>query len=106
MSIDKKKPRAAGTYNYSFTPYFGQFYFPSQQVKAMYPEIDVAYTSPAFTQNEQAFTSQEQMMDFIHELSTNNYVRLEIIRHSLEGREVLMLVFIMNEDHYEVLDSK
>lgn len=106
MSIDKKKPRAAGTYNHSFTPYFGQFYFPSQQVKAMYPEIDVAYTSPAFTQNEQAFTSQEQMMDFIHELSTHNHVRLEIIGHSLEGREVPMLVFTTSEEHSEAFNSK
>lgn len=107
MVKQTKKLRAAGAYNEHFTPYFGQYYFLPKQVQQMYPTLDLTYSSPAFTQNEQAFTSQEQMMDFLNDLTQNNdHVRMEIIGHSLEGREVPMLVFTTSKEQSEAFNNK
>lgn len=90
----KKTPRAAGQLNPSFTPYFSQSYVPPQHVLDLFPEPVHTFTTPSFTEGQRSFTSQEQMMAFLHGLNEKtDYMRMEIIGHSTEGREIPMLVF-------------
>jgi len=96
----QNKPRAAGTYNDIFEPYYAHHYQLPAQVKNMYPKLDVEFTSPAFVKEDHSFTTQEEMMNFLYELTKNNeHVRLEIIGHSIEGREIPLLIFSTNEVH-------
>ncbi len=97
MSMNKKEDkvsRAAGMFNDTFEPYFAQSYEQPEQVKQLYPALDVMFDTPAFTKNGRSFTSQEEMMAFLYDLTaTCDHVEMEIIGYSLEGREIPMLTF-------------
>lgn len=88
------RARAAGTYNDPFEPYFNQTYERPSQVKALYPDPDVVFETPAFTKEDRSFTTHEEMMHFLREVvSKGKYVQMEMIGQSLEGRDIPMLVF-------------
>src|SRR5690625_5835533 len=86
--------RIAGGQNKHFSPYYKQTYFPPEKAMELYQTPNVTYQTPAFLKEEETFTTQEEMMDFLYGLIVNNDdVRLEIIAHSVEGREVHLLIF-------------
>lgn len=86
--------RVAGGQNKHFTPYFNQIHSLPKQVQHLYKTPNVQYRTPAFVKQDETFTTHDEMMDFIYQLSKNNeQVRLEIIAHSLEGREIPLLIF-------------
>ena len=96
--LTTKEVHAAGRFNQSFTPYFDQTYFPPKQVLDLYPEPDVSFPTPAFIEGQKAFTSQEQMMEFLENLAKDiDFMRLEIIGQTFEGRDIPMLVFTKSE---------
>lgn len=87
-------PRAAGQLNSSFTPYFSQSYDPPQHVLDLFPEPNYTFNTPSFTEGQKSFTSQEQMMSFLRDLNEKTeHMRMEIIGHSNEGREIPMLLY-------------
>lgn len=91
-------PRAAGGKNKSFTPYYAQCYYPPEQVLDLFPDPAITFNTPAFTFGQKEFTSQEQMMVFLERLNNaSDVMRMEIIGHSLEGREIPLLVFTTSE---------
>lgn len=92
------KPRVAGQLNSTFTPYFSQSYEIPQQVLELFPIPEEIFPTPSFTNEKRAFTSQEEMMAFLRELEeSTDYMRLEVIGHSQEGREIPMAVFSTSE---------
>lgn len=99
--------RIAGGQNKQFTPYFNQLYTLPKQVKQLYetPTTHYRYRTPAFIKQDESFTSQDEMMTFINKLSNHNeLLQLEIIAHSLEGREIPILIFSTshhNEDEFQ-----
>lgn len=99
--------RAAGMFNDSFEPYFAQSYEQPEQVKKMYKALDVQFETPAFMKDDRSFTTQEEMMAFLYDLSaTCDFVDLEIIGHSLEGREIPMLTFSMSAEGSKSFQAK
>lgn len=101
------RARAAGTYNDPFEPYFNQTYERPSHVKALYPDPDVQFNTPAFRKEDRSFTTQEEMMIFLHEIaSTGTHVHMEIIGHSLENREIPMLLFATNEEGSKAFQAK
>ena len=51
------------------TPYYGKFYTQPEQLSSLYPEPDVTFQTPAFVKDDEAFTTQEEMMRFITRLT-------------------------------------
>src|SRR5690625_5032298 len=99
--------RIAGGQNKHFTPYYKQIYFPPNGVLKNYETPEVTYQTPAFEKKEKAFTTQEEMMEFLYEITTNNEsVQLEIIAHSREGREVPLLIFSSSHKDQEAFRKK
>lgn len=91
--------RIAGGQNKHFTPYFKQTYFPSKKVMQLYKTPDITFETPAFLKKEKAFTTQEELMTFLYDICQHNeFVKLEILARSLEGRDVPMLVFSTSHD--------
>lgn len=60
------RARAAGTYNDPFEPYFNQTYERPSQVKALYPDPDVVFETPAFTKEDRSFTTHEEKIGRAH----------------------------------------
>ncbi|WP_232698115.1 hypothetical protein [Brevibacillus daliensis] len=80
----------------TFTPYYGTgpSYVQPENVQALFPKPTEKLITPAFQKDKVAFTSQEEMMDFLLTLTNNNpNVKLEIIGQSLEGHDIPMLLF-------------
>ncbi|HLS06861.1 MAG TPA: M14 family metallocarboxypeptidase [Bacillota bacterium] len=99
--------RIAGGQNKHFSPYYKQTYFPPEKVMELYQTPNVTYQTPAFLKEEETFTTQEEMMDFLYGLTVNNDdVRLEIIAHSVEGREVPLLIFSTSHDDQDAFAAK
>lgn len=104
--MSKKNIHAAGQLNKNFSPYFYQSYTLPQQVKARFPKLNITYPTPAFTREEGHFTTQEELMKFLYELSADTeHMQLEIIGNSLEGREIPMVIFTTNKDEEEMKDK-
>lgn len=92
-------PRAAGRKNKYFTPYYAKSYYPPKQVLDLFPNPAVPFRTPGFTPGQKEFTSQKQMMDFLHRLNRDSdLMRMETIGHSLEGREIPLLLFTTSEN--------
>lgn len=101
------RARAAGTYNDPFEPYFNQTYERPPQVQALYPDPDVQFETPAFQKKDRSFTTQEEMMSFLHDIATTGtHVQMEIIGYSLENREIPMLLFATNEEGSKEFQAK
>jgi len=78
-------------------PYFGKTYVQPGEVLQGYPEPEVEMMTPAFTKEEENFTTQEEMMYFLSELHQNcPYMGIEIIGRSQEGREIPLVTFSKN----------
>ncbi len=79
-----------------FIPYygFGPSYLQPENIAPLYPKPDTALPTPAFQADKVAFTSQEEMLDFLKKLAASNkHITLTSIGSSLEGREIPMLIF-------------
>ncbi|MFK2827237.1 M14 family metallocarboxypeptidase [Bacillus sp. B190/17] len=98
----KAAPPAAGQMDpTTFTPYFGQSYKQSEQVKALYPNPGVTFDTPAFKEGKTNFTTQEEMMQFLKELdSQSELMKMETTVRSLEGREMPVLIFTTSESEH------
>ncbi|WP_174614792.1 M14 family metallopeptidase [Virgibacillus ihumii] len=78
----------------AFTSYFGKYYSQPEQVLDLYPEPDVDFDTPAFEIEGKSFTSQEEMMSFLHELDNeSDLVEMTNIGESIEGKEIPMLTY-------------
>lgn len=85
---------ASGSSLASTTSYYGKQYSQPEQVLEKYPDPNVDFHTPAFEGENKSFTTQEEMMSFLHELTNkSNVVEMEIIGHSTEGRAIPMLLF-------------
>ncbi|WP_257351522.1 M14 family metallopeptidase [Pseudalkalibacillus decolorationis] len=92
-------PPVAGQMNPNFTPYFGKSYEQPEQVKELYPEPDIDFDTPGFKAGKWNFTSQEEMMAFLEELDrTSDVMKMKTAGHSLEGRELPLLIFSTSSD--------
>ncbi|RBP96590.1 hypothetical protein DFO70_101402 [Cytobacillus firmus] len=47
------------------TPYYGKSYTQPEQVRHLFPEIEVKDKTPAFLRDGDGFNSQEEMMSYI-----------------------------------------
>ncbi|MGM7702554.1 M14 family metallopeptidase [Pseudalkalibacillus sp. Hm43] len=82
------------------TPYYGKEYSQPDQVLELYPTPEVEFDTPAFKKEGEAFTTQEEMLEFIRELDENSdALKVKNIGKSLEGRDIPAL-FYMKEDGY------
>lgn len=89
-----QKAQAAGMSNEVFEPYFRQWFEYPPHVQDLFKELNVEFTTPAFTKEDRSFTSQEEMMAFLYGLvATCDHVKMEILGNSLEQREIPMLTF-------------
>lgn len=77
------------------TPYYGKSYSQPEQVRHLFPAIEVKDNTPAFSrEGEAAFTSQEEMMSYIKQLEAKSpYLTVKTIGTSQEGREIPALYF-------------
>ncbi|KON88262.1 peptidase M14 [Sporosarcina globispora] len=76
------------------TPYYGKSYSQPEQVRHLFPEIDVKDKTPAFSREGDAFTSQEEMLSYIKQLEAKSpYLTVKTIGTSQEGREIPALYF-------------
>ncbi|MBD1380507.1 M14 family metallopeptidase [Metabacillus arenae] len=81
------------------TPYYGKSYSQPEQVKSLYPEIEVSDDTPAFTREGEAFTSQEEMLAYIEKLDSKSpYLTVKTIGKSQEGREIPALYFTKDKE--------
>ncbi|MBT2646111.1 DUF2817 domain-containing protein [Bacillus sp. ISL-34] len=79
-----------------FTPYYGNgpSYIQPDNLSHLFPDPNVSFKTPAFKQNKIAFTSQEEMLNFINSLShKNKNTQVKTIGKSTEGRDIPMLLF-------------
>lgn len=110
MSSNKNEhltARAAGSFNDVFEPYFNQTHERGQRVNELYPEPDVSYQTPSFTKKDRSFTTQEEMMEFLNDVvATGKNVQMEIIGHSLEHREIPMLIYSTNAEGSKEFKAK
>lgn len=84
------------------TPYFGKEYAQPKQVLKHYPEPNVEFNTPAFETDGEKFTTQEEMISFLRELSSKSHlVEIKIIGYSTEGRAIPMLMFRKGENQKE-----
>jgi hypothetical protein len=69
-------------------------YIEAPEVAARFPDPDVHYTTPAFAEGKQGFTSQDELMAFLRDLSGRAAsMRLDASARSQLGRELPVLVF-------------
>lgn len=86
--------RAAGNFNDTFTPYFSHSFKHTENMRKFYPPLDIQFDTPAFLKEDEAFTTQEEMMAFLYDLvATCDHAALEVIGHSAENREIPMIIF-------------
>ncbi|WP_245891271.1 M14 family metallopeptidase [Desmospora activa] len=85
---------AAQPVNAATTPYYGKDYAQPEKVLAQYPDTDITFDTPAFTSEGDAFTSQEEMISFLHQVDrSSDRVEMKIIGQSMEGRDIPALFF-------------
>ncbi|WP_370223310.1 M14 family metallocarboxypeptidase [Cytobacillus sp.] len=76
------------------TPYYGKSYSQPEQVRHLFPDIEVKDKTPAFSRDGDAFTSQEEMMSYINQLEAKSpFLTVKTIGTSQEGREIPALYF-------------
>ncbi|KAF0817754.1 hypothetical protein KIS4809_3272 [Bacillus sp. ZZV12-4809] len=76
------------------TPYYGKTYSQPEQVRHLFPAIEVKDNTPAFAREGEAFTSQEEMMSYIKQLEAKSpFLTVKTIGTSQEGRDIPALYF-------------
>ncbi|MDQ0860673.1 M14 family metallopeptidase [Bacillus sp. V2I10] len=80
------------------TPYYGKDYSQPEQVRPLFPEVEATDGTPAFVKDEEAFTTQEEMLDYIEELKGKSpYVSVKNIGTSQNGLEIPALYFTKDQ---------
>lgn len=80
------------------TPYYGKEYSQPEQVRPLFPEVEVTDGTPAFVKGEEAFTTQEEMLAYIEELKGKSpYLTVENIGASQNGLEIPALYFTKDQ---------
>ncbi|MRX74080.1 peptidase M14 [Bacillus lacus] len=76
------------------TPYYGKSYTQPEQVRHLFPELEVKDGTPAFSRSGDSFTSQEEMFSYIRNLEAKSpYLTVKTIGTSQEGRAIPALYF-------------
>jgi hypothetical protein len=74
-------------------------YRESSEVAARFPDPDTHYTTPAFAAGKQDFTSQDELMAFLRDLSDRApSMRLDASARSQQGRELSVLLFSRDQN--------
>jgi hypothetical protein len=69
-------------------------YHEAPEVAARYPDPQVSYATPAFAPGKDDFTSQDELMSYLHELVARTAaMRLDAEARSQQGRELPILFF-------------
>lgn len=92
---------AAAEAQKGFVPYYGYgpSYVQPANIAPLFPKPDVDFGTPAFAKGKVAFTSQEEMMDYLKKLANGNkQLKIEVIGKSLEGRDIPILIFGKNPE--------
>ncbi|KZZ83603.1 M14 family metallopeptidase [Bacillus sp. SJS] len=75
-------------------PYYGKEYSQPKQVLDLYPEPKPEVLTPAFSRSGEAFTSQNELEDFVDGLKKeSDFLSVKKIGESQEGRPLLALYF-------------
>ncbi|MGP4079179.1 M14 family metallopeptidase [Pseudalkalibacillus sp. R45] len=83
-------------------PYYGKEYSQPDQVLELYPDPDVDFDTPAFEKDGKQFTTQEEMLAFIHNLDEESEVLdVRTIGQTIEGRDIPALFYFKGDqqDH-------
>ncbi|GGE15704.1 hypothetical protein GCM10011571_16680 [Marinithermofilum abyssi] len=76
------------------TPYYGKDYSQPEQVLKLYPDPEERFETPAFNSGEERFTSQEEMLSFLHKLDERSpWTVMKTVGRSQEGREIPVLFY-------------
>jgi hypothetical protein len=79
-------------------------YHEAPELAARFPDPEVVYTTPAFAAGKQDFTSQDELMAFVRDLSARApSLRLDASARSQQGRELPVLLF--SRDHNAMGDG-
>jgi hypothetical protein len=74
-------------------------YREAAEVAARFPDPDVHYSTPAFAAEKQDFTSQDELMAFLRDLSGRAAsMRLDASARSQQGRELPVLLFSRDQN--------
>lgn len=88
------------------TPYYGKSYEQPASVQKLYPEPDETFDTPAFQKKGEAFTTQEELQDFLRDIvSKSPYATQKQIGTSIEGRSIPALYFTKDR-HISPLSKK
>lgn len=76
------------------TPYYGKEYSQPDQVLNLYPAPERDLATPAFMKDNKAFTTQEEMLQFIHKLEKeSDNITIKNIGTSIEDRSIPAMFF-------------
>ncbi|MDM5297199.1 M14 family metallocarboxypeptidase [Bacillus pumilus] len=88
------------------TPYYGKSYEQPASVKKRYPEPHETFGTPAFEKKGEAFTTQEELQDFLHDIVRKSpYATQKQIGTSIDGRSIPALYFTKDR-HISPLSKK
>ncbi|AOZ88002.1 peptidase M14 [Bacillus xiamenensis] len=88
------------------TPYYGKNYEQPASVQKLYPEPDETFDTPAFQKKGEAFTTQEELQDFLRDIvSKSPYATQKQIGTSIEGRSIPAIYFTKDR-HISPLSKK
>ncbi|MGE1144849.1 M14 family metallopeptidase [Bacillus pumilus] len=88
------------------TPYYGKNYEQPAPVKKLYPEPDETFDTPAFQKKGEAFTTQEELQQFLRDIVRKSpYASQKQIGTSIEGRSIPALYFTKDR-HISPLSKK
>lgn len=76
------------------TPYYGKSYSQPEQVLKLFPDPQETFQTPAFVKEGDEFTTQEEMIEYIHSLANKSpHVSIKNIGTSFENRDIPALYF-------------
>ncbi len=79
-------------------PYYGKEYSQPEQVLELFPAPDAEFDTPAFEKEGNQFTTQEEMLAFIHDLDEESDVLdVRTIGQTIEGREIPTLFYFKGD---------
>ncbi|GAA0614986.1 hypothetical protein GCM10009001_35360 [Virgibacillus siamensis] len=91
--MDSSDIPIAGQMGSDFTPYFGKKYDLPKQVESLYPAPDIEFNTPGFKKGKENFTTQREMMSFLHKLdSSSDLMEMKTAGTSLEGRALPLII--------------
>lgn len=72
----------------------GNPYIEPVQIKELFPNPSVTITTPAFKNNNDSFTTQEEMLLFLYDLQKKApHMKIEVMGYSQEARELPLIYF-------------